>query len=223
LNTIKEFTELGSGFKIAMRDLSIRGAGDILGSEQSGFIDTIGIELYLKMLNEAVLKLKGEYVEEEVDENLDNRSLIDVDTHIGDEYINDDDLKIEIHKMINEVDSMDKFNEIKSVLEDRFGHITREMEIYMYEEWFEKLAVKFGIKTVKQTKTNIDLELSEEVSRLINGEDLFMISYEISKNFKLNYKNNKIHILFDIVNLDKHFLVYIIELLNKLLEKTDIN
>ena len=145
-----------------MRDLSIRGAGDILGSEQSGFIDTIGIELYLKMLNDAVLKMKGEYVEEEVDENLDNRSLIDVDTHITDDYINDDDLKIEIHKMINEVDSIEKFKEVKTVLEDRFGHVSREMEIYMYEEWFEKLASKFGIKRVKQTKTNIDLELSEE-------------------------------------------------------------
>lgn len=223
LNTIKEFTELGSGFKIAMRDLSIRGAGDILGSEQSGFIDTIGIELYLKMLNDAVLKLKGEYVEEEVDENLDNRSLIDVDTHITDDYINDDDLKIEIHKMINEVDSIEKFKEVKTVLEDRFGHVSREMEIYMYEEWFEKLASKFGIKCVKQTKTNIDLELSEEMSDKINGEDLFMISYEVSRNFKLNYKDNKIHILFDIVNLDKHFLVYIIELLNRMLEKINLS
>ena len=223
LNTIKEFTELGSGFKIAMRDLSIRGAGDILGSEQSGFIDTIGIELYLKMLNDAVLKMKGEYVEEEEDENLDNKTLIEVDTHIGDEYINDDDLKIEIHKMINEVNSMDKFNEVKSILEDRFGHVTHEMEIYMYEEWFENLANKFGIKKVKQTKTNIDLELSEEMSSKINGEDLFMISYEVSRNFKLSYKDNKIHILFDIVNLDKHFLVYIIELLNKVLEKINFD
>ena len=64
LNTIKEFTELGSGFKIAMRDLSIRGAGDILGSEQSGFIDSIGIDLYLKMLKEEVDKLKGVKIEE---------------------------------------------------------------------------------------------------------------------------------------------------------------
>ena len=59
--------------------------------------------------------------------------------------------------MINEVDSMDKFKEVKSILEDRFGHVSHEMEIYMYEEWFEKLASKFGIKRVKQTKTNIDL------------------------------------------------------------------
>ncbi len=219
LNTIKEFTELGSGFKIAMRDLSIRGAGDILGSEQSGFIDTIGIELYLKMLKDAVDKIKGEYVEEEIDENLDNRSLIDVDTHIDDNYIKDDDLKIEIHKKINEVNSMEKLNEVKTELENRFGKISYELEVYMYEEWFEKLANKLEIKKVKQTKTMIDLELSEDISKRIQGEELFMLSYEISRNFKLSFKDNKIHVILELVNLDKHFLLYIIELLSKLIEK----
>lgn len=222
LNTIKEFTELGSGFKIAMRDLSIRGAGDILGSEQSGFIDTIGIELYLKMLKEAVLKLKGEYVEKAQDENLDNNSLIDVETHISDEYITDEDLKIEIHKKINEVDSLKKLLDVKNELENRFGRISDSMEIYMYEEWFEKLAQKLEIKKVNQTKTFIDLELSESTSQSINGEELFRISYEISKNFRLSYKNNRIHIILDLVNLDKHFLVYLIELLNKILESIKI-
>ena len=219
LDTIKEFTELGSGFKIAMRDLSIRGAGDILGSEQSGFIDTIGIELYLKMLKEAVDKIKGVYVEEEVDENLDNRSLIDVETHIDDNYIKDDDLKIEIHKMINSVNSMDKLNEVKAVLEDRFGKVSRELEIYMYEEWFEKLASKLEIRRVKQTKIMVDLELSESVSSKIRGEELFTMSYDVSRNFKLGYKENKIHIVLDIVNLEKHFLLYLIELLSKVIEK----
>lgn len=223
LNTIKEFTELGSGFKIAMRDLSIRGAGDILGSEQSGFIDTIGIDLYLKMLKDAVDKIKGNYVEKEEDETLDNRTLIDVDTHIGDEYIKDEDLKIEIHKMINEVDSMEKLLEIKSLLEDRFGKITYEMEIYMYEEWFEKLASRLEIKTVKQTKTMIDLELSERVSKCINGEELFMMSYDISHNFKLSFREHKIHIILELVNLEKHFLLYIIELLTKIVAHTDLD
>ena len=221
LNTIKEFTELGSGFKIAMRDLSIRGAGDILGSEQSGFIDTIGIELYLKMLKDAVDKIKGVYVEEDVDDNLDNRSLIEVDTHIGDDYINDDDLKIEIHKKINEVNSIEKFNEVKAELEDRFGKISLELEIYMYEEWFEKLASKLGIKKVNQTKTFVDLELSENISKKINGEELFMLSYEVCKKFKLSYKENKIHIILEIVNLDKHFLLYLIELLTRVLDKIE--
>lgn len=221
LNTIKEFTELGSGFKIAMRDLSIRGAGDILGSEQSGFIDTIGIELYLKMLKDAVLKIKGEYVEEEVDENLDNKSLIDVETHISDSYISDEDLKIEIHKKINEVNSFEKLNEVKNELEDRFGKVSESLEIYMYEEWFEKLANKLEIKKVNQTKTFIDLELSFDVSKKINGEELFMLAYEVSKNFKLSYKDSKIHIVLSLVNLDKHFLLYLIELLSRVIDSLE--
>ena len=219
LNTIKEFTELGSGFKIAMRDLSIRGAGDILGSEQSGFIDTIGIDLYLKMLRDAVAKIKGEEVEEETDVNLTSNNLIDVETHISDNYVNDEDLKIEIHKKINEVDSLEKINDIKAELEDRFGKVSEELEIYMYEEWFEKLASKLNINNVIQTKTFIDLELPEDVSKQVNGEDLFMMSYEISKNFRLSYKNNKIHIILDLVNLDKHFLLYLTDLLNTLIKK----
>ena len=222
LNTIKEFTELGSGFKIAMRDLSIRGAGDILGSEQSGFIDTIGIELYLKMLKEAVDKLKGEYIEEDNDSLLDNKTLIDVETHISDNYIQDEDLKIEIHKMINEVDSMDKFKKIKNELEDRFGKIDKNIEIYMYEEWFEKLANIIRVDNVSQTKTFVDIELSQDMNDMIDGEDLFMISYNVSKNFRLGYKYNKIHIILDVVNLDKHFLIYLIELFDTLIKKYNL-
>ena len=223
LNVIKEFTELGSGYKIAMRDLSIRGAGDILGSEQSGFIDTIGIELYLKMLKDAVDKIKGEYVEEDVDETLDNCSLIDVNTHIDDNYIKDDKLKIEIHKKINEVDSIEKLTAVKNELEDRFGKISYDLEIYMYEEWFEKLANKLEIKKVKQTRDMVDLELSANISKKVQGEDLFLLSYEISRNFKLSFKNNKIHIILELTNLDKHFLLYIIELLSKLIERMKLN
>ena len=219
LNTIKEFTKLGSGFKIAMRDLSIRGAGDILGSEQSGFIDTIGIELYLKMLKEAVCTLKGEVVLEADDNDSDNRSLIDVDTHISDKYIGDNDLKIEIHKMINEVDSIEKFDSVKCEIEDRFGKINDKIEIYMYEEWFEKLANKLEIKNVNQTRTFVDLELSENISHVINGEELFMISYDVCKNFRLSFKNNRIHIILDFVNLDKHFVIYLVELLSLLVDK----
>ena len=171
------------------------------------------------MLKEAVDKIKGVYVEEEVDENLDNRSLIDVETHIDDNYIKDDDLKIEIHKMINSVNCMDKLNEVKSVLEDRFGKVSPELEIYMFEEWFEKLASRLEIRRVKQTKIMVDLELSENVSSKIKGEELFTMSYDVSRNFKLGYKENKIHIVLDIVNLEKHFLLYLIELLSKVIEK----
>ena len=216
LNTIKEFTELGSGFKIAMRDLSIRGAGDILGSEQSGFIDTVGIELYLKMLNDAVRKLKGEKIEEDID---DSMPIIDVDTHISNDYADDEDLKIVIHKKINEVDSLEKLKQVKNELEDRFGKVTHDMEIYMYEEWFEKMAKKLEVVKSIQTKNFIDLELSSNISNKMNGEKLFYIAYDVSKYFRLSYKNNKIHIILDTIKLDDHFIIYLTKLFSRIIDE----
>ena len=220
LSTIKEFTELGSGFKIAMRDLSIRGAGDILGSEQSGYIDSIGIDLYLKMLKEAVDKLKGTYVETKESDSI--KPIIEVDTHISNDYVSEDDLKIEIHKKINEIDGIDKLLSVKEELEDRFGKISKEMELYMYEEWLEKLGNKLEVKTIKQTNTFIELEISKEMSSKIDGEKLFYTAYEISKNFKLKQVDGKIHIILSLVNLDKHNVFYLIDLFNRIISDNNL-
>jgi len=217
LDTIKEFTELGSGFKIAMRDLSIRGAGDILGREQSGFIDTIGIDLYLKMLNEAIRKAKGEVVESEEEDNKKRDvPLISVSTHIDDNYVSDEELKIEIHKKINEVDSYDNFCKIKEELEDRFGKLNENLIVYMYEEWFSYQAKKLNITEVIDGKNSVDVILPKEVSSKIDGEELFNYAYELSRNFKFNYKNNCVHIILDKTKLDKHYLIYLITMLMKI-------
>lgn len=215
LDVIRKFTELGSGFKIAMRDLSIRGAGDILGREQSGFIDSIGIELYLKMLNEAVRKSKGEKIIEE-DTKKNDKPLIEVSTHISDSYISDVELKILIHKKINEVKDETTLNDIRDELSDRFGKISEEMEIYMYEEWFEKIAKSLGINKVVTMKNNIDIELPCELSSKIDGERLFNDAYSISKMFRFLYKDSSIHIILDTIKLEKHFFIYLIELLEKI-------
>lgn len=215
LDVIRKFTELGSGFKIAMRDLSIRGAGDILGREQSGFIDSIGIELYLKMLNEAVRKSKGEKIIEE-DTKKNDKPLIEVSTHISDSYISDVELKILIHKKINEVKDETTLNDIRDELSDRFGKISEEMEIYMYEEWFDKIAKSLGINKVVTMKNNIDIELPCELSSKIDGERLFNDAYSISKMFRFLYKDSSIHIILDTIKLEKHFLIYLIELLEKI-------
>ena len=144
LNTIKEFTELGSGFKIAMRDLSIRGAGDILGSEQSGFIDSIGIDLYLKMLKEEVDKLKGIKIEEEKEES--SKPLIEVETHISNEYAPDDEIKLEVHKLINNINSEEDIDNLCTVLRDRFGKVTDEMIVEdVFGFWMNDFKLKFFV------------------------------------------------------------------------------
>ena len=215
LNVIKEFTELGSGFKIATRDLSIRGAGDILGSEQAGFIDNVGIELYLNILNEEVAKLKGEKIEDNSEEQ-DEKPLLNVETHISDDYVDDNDLKIEIHKKINEIDSKEKLLQVKSELEDRFGKVSESVEIYMYEEWFEKLAKKLEIEKVNQTKNYIELIFSENMTNKIDGEKLFVDAFKISRMFRFGLRDKRLSIILDTIKLEKNYIYLITELLTKI-------
>ena len=212
LNVIKEFTELGSGFSIATRDLSIRGAGDILGSEQAGFIDNIGIEMYLKILNEEVARLKGEVVEEE--QIKDEKPLLSVETHIDDKYVDDTDLKIEIHKKINEIDSYDKLLEVKKELEDRFGKVDEKVIIYMYEEWFETLAKKYQVEEVHQTKNYIELIFSEEISNKIDGEKLFLDAFNISRMFRFQMKNKRLIIILDTIKLEENYIYLLTRILD---------
>lgn len=220
LQAIKNFTELGSGYRIAMRDLSIRGAGDILGSEQAGFVDSVGIELYMKMIEDEIKKLNGEEVEEE---DVSNTSLIDVDTHISSEYVSEEALKIEIHQKINEIDSYNKLVSVKEELEDRFGKVSKELEIYMYEEWFEKLAKQLNITKVVQTSYNITIELDNEVTSKIKGDKLFLKSYDICSRFAFKTFANRLSISLNIKNLEKHFLFYIIPLLEEIIEQVKEN
>ena len=216
LDVIKQFTELGSGFNIAMRDLSIRGAGDLLGSEQAGFIDSVGIELFLNMLNEEVNKLTGKEVEEKKEVVA---PYIDVETAIDDSYTSDVDIKLEIHKKINEIDSIESLDKVKFELEDRFGKLSSNMIIYMYEELFEALAHKLPIRKVEQTKNFVRLIFEPEFTELIKVEKLFVDVSSISRMFRFSMLGKCLVINLDTVYLDKHFVYYLVDLVNLLIDK----
>ncbi len=210
LDVIKQFTQLGSGFSIAMRDLSIRGAGDILGSEQAGFIDSVGIELYLKMLNEEIQKLKGKVIPES---NSSTQPLLDIGTSISDEYVSDTDLKIEIHKKINQIDSYEMLHAVKEEIEDRFGKIDEKMLIYMYEELFERYAEQLHITKVRQTPNFIEIYIPSQLTKKIDGQKLFMETSKLSRMFRFSQKLGQLVVTLDIVKLDKHFIYYLIDFL----------
>lgn len=212
LNAIKEFTELGSGFSISMRDLSIRGAGDILGSEQAGFIDSVGYDLYVKILNDEVARLKGLEVKEDVIEN--EKPVINVSTHIDKDYSSSDSLRIEIHKLINTIDSINKLNEVKQELEDRFGKINEEVEIYMYSEWFEKQVKDLKINDVTENNLYVELSLNKEIVEKIDPSELFVYASNLSNKYRFNYKNNRLYIKLLLSGLEKHFVYYFTELLD---------
>ena len=101
-------------------------------------MDTIGYDLYVKILNDEIDRLKGIKTKEEIKE--EEKPLIEVETHIKDEYVSNESLKIELHKKINEIDTKDKLEEIKKEIEDRFGKIDEELNVYMHTELFEKQA-----------------------------------------------------------------------------------
>lgn len=212
LNAIKEFTELGSGFSIAMRDLSIRGAGDILGSEQAGFIDSVGYDLYVKILNDEVARLKGLEIKEEEIES--EKPLIEVSTHIDNSYVNNDSIKIEIHKLINEIDSKEKIEYVKQELLDRFGKFDEDVDIYMYSEWFEKQAKYLEINDVIQNNLYIEYSLNKNIVEKLDVSDLFYYASNLTEKYRFNYKNGRLYIKLLLGGLDKHFIYYTTELLD---------
>jgi len=136
LEAIKGFTELGSGFKIAMRDLSIRGAGNLLGSSQSGFIDSVGFELYSQLLEEAIAKKNGTAKKREKG----NAELIlQIDAYLPDEYISDERHKIEIYKRIRQIDNRVNYEELQDELIDRFGERRNNKLVIQFEKISQQL------------------------------------------------------------------------------------
>ncbi|HSH36049.1 MAG TPA: transcription-repair coupling factor [Schnuerera sp.] len=156
LRAIKDFTEFGSGFKIAMRDLEIRGAGNLLGVEQHGHIEAIGYDLYVKFLNQTIKKLKGEDFEETIDTTID----LTVDGYISSKYIKDEEQKIEIYKKIAAIKAEQDYHELIDELIDRFGDIPKEVNNLMDISYIKNNASLCHIKNISQTRNNVNLEFS---------------------------------------------------------------
>ena len=126
LQAIKEFTELGSGFKIAMRDLNIRGAGNLLGKQQHGFIDSVGFDLYSQMLEEAVNEKRG--IKEEKPDVPEVEIELNIDAYLPAEYIPNEQAKIEIYKKLRKIETKSQLMDIKDELIDRFNDYPVEVE-----------------------------------------------------------------------------------------------
>jgi transcription-repair coupling factor (superfamily II helicase) len=148
LQTIREFTEFGSGFKIAMRDLEIRGAGNILGAEQHGHMDAIGYDMYCKLLNEAVSELKGEPVRESFETSID----INVDAYIPTKFISDEQQKLEAYKKIALISNTADYYDTQEELEDRYGNIPRPVQNLLEVALLKGVAHGLGVMTVTEKR-----------------------------------------------------------------------
>ncbi|MBF1057137.1 MAG: transcription-repair coupling factor [Peptostreptococcus sp.] len=187
LKAIKEFTEFGSGFKVAMRDLEIRGAGDVLGAQQHGHMAVIGYELYVKMLNQAIAKVKGQKIEENVDVEID----LTVNAFIPSTYIEDEMIKLEMYKKIAAIDSMEDMYEVEEELEDRFSDIPKETQTLLKIAYAKSLCRKLKIEKVKQTGNTLDLvPLTKYETNEVDGlevvEELLVMLEGFCQNMKKN-------------------------------------
>ncbi|AJA49785.1 transcription-repair-coupling factor [Clostridium pasteurianum DSM 525 = ATCC 6013] len=158
LKAIKEFTELGSGFKIAMRDLEIRGAGNMMGSAQHGHMASIGYDLYCRMLEDAIKQYKGDIEKEPIETFID----IKVDAYIPNSYIKNEIQKIEIYKKIASIESKDEFLDIQEELEDRYSDIPPSVSNLMHIAYIKSLARQLGVIDIKDKKDFINVKFNDK-------------------------------------------------------------
>jgi transcription-repair coupling factor (superfamily II helicase) len=155
LKAIKEFTEFGSGFKIAMRDLEIRGCGNILGAEQHGHMLAIGYDLYVKFLERAVKELQGKVTEEDIETTVD----LNVDGYIPASFIENEEQKIEIYKKIAAANNKDDIFDITEEIIDRFGNIPKQVDNLLKISYIKSLSKKLHVKAIAQAGNIVNIEM----------------------------------------------------------------
>ena len=174
LSAIREFTELGSGIKIAMRDLELRGAGNILGAEQHGHMDAVGYDLYCKMLNEAVLALKGEKQEEDFETVVD----CDIDAFIPPSYIRNEYQKLDVYKRISGIETADDYMDMQDELIDRFGELPRAVENLLLIAQLKAMAHKAGVTELDINRQEIKLYMYKKAKIRPDGIPAMIAQYK---------------------------------------------
>ena len=205
LKAIKEFTEFGSGFKIAMRDLEIRGAGSLIGEMQHGHMDQVGYDTYCKLLDEVVKEMKGiEKEEEDIEITVD----INVSCYIPDEYIPNENQKIEVYRNIALCRTKEDIENIKEDIEDRFGKIPKEVYNLLEIASIKDMALNKGIIKIMQKQNNIVLYINKDnfvldIDKLIKKyKDAIKFSpaKEPYVTYRLSNKDNTIQEIKDFLN-----------------------
>ncbi|ADC49707.1 transcription-repair coupling factor (TRCF) [Alkalihalophilus pseudofirmus OF4] len=208
LQAIKEFTELGSGFKIAMRDLTIRGAGNLLGAQQHGFIESVGFDLYSQMLKEAIEERKGDKPKEppfqvEMD--------IKVDAYIPESYIQDAKQKIEMYKRFKGCETIEDLADLKDEMFDRFGEYPKQVEYLLRLTEIKLRATKERVESIVEAKNQIDILFSPETSKEMDGAMLFEMAHSLGREVTLGTSGEKIKFVIKTKNIDDEKLISKVE------------
>ncbi|MBD2848309.1 transcription-repair coupling factor [Paenibacillus sp. IB182496] len=186
LQSIKEFTELGSGFKIAMRDLSIRGAGNLLGAEQHGFIASVGFDLYSQMLAEEIKKRKAQMHGHEPVVEIDAPTQIDIsiDAYLPSDYIYDSIQKIEIYKKVSVIRSLEESEDLREELTDRFGDLPAAVENLLTVARLKVLGREFGVTQIGQRADELTLTFSARGSAMLDRKKIDLLCLRFENRFK---------------------------------------
>ena len=216
LETIKGFTELGSGFKIAMQDLSIRGAGNILGSSQSGFIDSVGFEMYSQLLEEAIAKKQGK----EKRRQKGNAEInLQMDAYLPSDYITDERQKIEIYKRIREIDSRVNYEELQNELIDRFGEypdvVAFLLEIGLVKSYLDQAFVQL----VEKKQQAVIVRFEKVSQQFFLTQDYFEALSVTNLKARISENKGLIEVIFDVKNKkDYEILEGLLQFSEKLVE-----
>ena len=190
LKAIQEFTELGSGYKIAQRDLMIRGAGDILGAEQAGFIDTIGLDLYLKMLSESIEEKKTGLIKEAPKP----RKLFQIDAYIPDDYAKEGD-KLEIYQSIEEAKDENELKKIVKRVKDIYGKLPKGLLLLFQKKRVDLLLSGEEFSEIMDQKESFDIFLSQKFSSYNGiGQELFEMLIPYLKIIKITFLQKKLRL-----------------------------
>ncbi|GGK01119.1 transcription-repair-coupling factor [Lentibacillus kapialis] len=195
LEAIKEFTELGSGFKIAMRDLSIRGAGNLLGSQQHGFIDSVGFDMYSQMLKDAIEARKSGKELDEI-ETLEPELSLSLEAYIPDTYIDDEKQKIDMYKQFQSITSSEGMTDLRDELIDRFGDYPEEVANLFVVSSLKRQAKYQRVESISEKPKKIEVIVSQNRSQQVDGSKLFTLANQFGREVQLGTAGNKLKIMY---------------------------
>ncbi|MDN7243818.1 transcription-repair coupling factor [Planococcus sp. N028] len=217
LMAIKEFTELGSGFKIAMRDLTIRGAGNLLGSQQHGFIDSVGFDLYSQMLKEAVEERQTGIKKEDIPEI---EISLDIDAYIPDSYVGDGYQKIQMYKRVKGIETAEEVEELQDELIDRFGDMPLETDRLLRVARMKVWARTVGVESIKQNGKITSIRLSEKGTSIVNGGKLVEDSAKFGRAVGFSVSGQQLVMTIDENKTTKHHPFDVLEGMMQLLPES---
>jgi transcription-repair coupling factor (superfamily II helicase) len=198
LKALEQFTQLGSGFHLALRDLEIRGAGNLLGPQQHGFIEEIGFDLYCRLLDEAVRELKGEKIQKQLEVKME----FDLDIYIPESYIPDSQQRVEIYRKLSEANSVEEVKQVEAELLDRFGKPEKEVKDLLDFTSAKITASSKGISRLSLKKDILMLEYSPD--KKMGKKEIESLSQKIDLPFEFKVDQSlKIYVKLEGVALKK--------------------